>query len=282
MRELLGWYRENGRSHLPWRETRDPYRILVSELMLQQTQVPRVVPKYEAFVRRFPTLADLAAAPRQDVLALWQGLGYNSRAVRLHALARLVTHAHRGELPRTEEELRALPGIGSYTAGAVMIFAHDTPAHSVDVNVARVLRRLFFERDERPTAKDIDRLARSLVDAAPSPHDWHSALMDFGSAVCTSRNPACATCPLLARCKSKGARPDERARAQPRFAGSNRWWRGQVLKRLLERAYDEEAILRAIAPDAGDTERAALRKALSGMLEEGLIARDGDALRLQG
>ncbi|MBV8299690.1 MAG: A/G-specific adenine glycosylase, partial [Candidatus Eremiobacteraeota bacterium] len=141
---LLAWYAAHGRTHLPWRATRDPYRIVVSEFMLQQTQVERVIPLYHAFIARFPDFAALAAADAGDVVRAWRGLGYNSRAVRLHALARAVVARHGGKLPPETEALRALPGIGAYTAAAVRAFAFELDDAAVDVNVRRVIHRVAF------------------------------------------------------------------------------------------------------------------------------------------
>jgi len=134
---LLAWYRIHGRAHLPWRQTRDPYRVLVSEFMLQQTQVERVLPLFEAFVAAFPDLASLAAAQAADVVRLWRGLGYNSRAVRLHALARAVVERHGGALPSDRDALLALPGIGPYTASAVRAFAFELDDVALDTNIRR-------------------------------------------------------------------------------------------------------------------------------------------------
>lgn len=277
--ELLAWYGMHGRD-LPWRRTRDPYRILVSELMLQQTQVPRVIPKYEAFLREFPTIKALAEAPRTDVLRAWQGLGYNSRAVRLHALAKVVAEAG-GTLPTTREELLRLPGIGPYTAGAIMVFAHDKPALSVDVNVERVLRRAFFSRLQRPAKQDIERLAQELVEQSGAPHDWQSALMDLGSAICTAKDPRCSQCPLYEHCRTRGVHAEEAAKPkQGRFIGSNRWWRGQILRVLLRGPARAEALPAMVCAGATDADRAACAAALAGMVEEGIVTSTRGMLRL--
>src|SRR5499427_9332608 len=154
---LLEWYARQARD-LPWRRTRDPYAILVAEVMLQQTQVDRVIPKWHAWLERFPGLADLAAATRADAIRAWQGLGYNLRAVRLHSIARQVMDEYGGELPRSVEGLLTLDGVGRYTAGAVACFAYEQPVSMVDTNVRRVLSRVF----EVEPAK-VDRMAQSVV-----------------------------------------------------------------------------------------------------------------------
>ena len=190
---LLEWYAANARD-LPWRRTRDPYAILVSEIMLQQTQVDRVVPKWLAWLERFPTLLDLARASRADAIRAWQGLGYNLRAVRLHAIAFQVAADYGGELPRDVAGLLRLKGIGRYTAGAVACFAYEQPVAMVDTNVRRVLSRV-FGWDPRT----VDRLANSVVPAL-SAYAWSQALMDLGALVCRSRAPRCLVCPLVAEC----------------------------------------------------------------------------------
>lgn len=280
--DLLAWYETDGRHDLPWRHTRDPYRVLVSELMLQQTQVPRVIPKYRAFLKAFPTVRALAQAPRSDVLRAWQGLGYNSRAIRLHELAKAIDGR---EFPKTNAELRALPGIGPYTAGAVRIFAFDRPDLSVDVNVRRVLSRLLFAKRAIPTSDRIDALAVRFITDSGRPHDWHSALMDLGSAVCVARNPRCDDCPLRASCKSKGARPDE-ARSSPKqskFTGSNRWWRGRILRLIIDGSNDtRELPTRILGRDATPQERAACQAAIAGLVEEGIAKRERTRLALAG
>ncbi len=277
--DLLAWYRTHGRHDLPWRRDREPYHVLVSELMLQQTQVPRVIPKYEAFLASFPTVRDLADAPRSAVLRAWQGLGYNSRAIRLHELAQRIAAAD-GRFPTGRDELLALPGIGPYTAGAIRIFAYDETDLSVDVNVRRVLTRLAWRPDTRPSPAAIDALALDLIRASRRPHDWHSALMDLGSTVCVARAPVCDACPLRASCKSRGARPDERrtrtSRAAAPFLGSNRWWRGRVLALLLSHPQRTARIARLVlghAPDA--TQRTACKDAIASLIEDGIVRNAG-------
>lgn len=279
---LLSWYREHGRHSLPWRHTRDPYRILVSELMLQQTQVSRVQPKYEAFTSAFPTIGALAHASRHTVLTHWQGLGYNSRAVRFHALAKLIASGRAGKLPETRDELMALPGIGPYTAGAVIIFSQRKPSLSVDVNIERVLKRVFFTPKAAPRKAEVDALQLRLITASGKPHHWHAALMDIGSAICTARKPKCASCPLLKQCNTRGVRPDE-MRAVPkqsRFPGSTRWWRGQALKTLLQGPIKERHLLHRIKerPDADDEAR--FEAAIAAMIAEGIIERHRGDLRI--
>jgi A/G-specific adenine glycosylase len=203
-RRLRAWYRANCRD-LPWRRTRDPYRVLVSELMLQQTQVSRVVPKYEEFLGRFPTLGHVAAAPAPHVMEAWRGLGYYARARNLHRLARHVTRdGGPGALPADPTALRALPGIGAYTAGAVASFAYERRAPLVDTNVARVLRRVFAPHLKAKTgagAKALWQLAeRALPRTGRTTWTHNQALMELGALVCTARARHCARCPVRAVC----------------------------------------------------------------------------------
>lgn len=199
--DLLAWYRRAGRD-LPWRRTRDPYAILVSEFMCQQTTVTAVVPYFERWMRRFPTVTALAAAEEGDVLGLWQGLGYYSRARNLHRAAQAIVERHGGVVPDDLDALRALPGIGEYTAGAVFAFAFDRPAAVVDANVARVLARWFDVREP------IDATAgrRALRDHAlalqpgQGAGEFNSALMELGALICKPRKPVCPECPVRGEC----------------------------------------------------------------------------------
>jgi A/G-specific adenine glycosylase len=221
---LVDWYRLQARD-LPWRKTRDPYAILLAEVMLQQTQVDRVIPKWHAWLERFPTLADLANASRADAIRAWQGLGYNLRAVRLHAIACQAVAKYAGELPRSLEELMQLKGVGRYTAGAVACFAYEQPVAMVDTNVRRVLGRVFSLEPA-----DVERKAQSLVPARNA-YEWNQALMDLGATLCRARQPLCLVCPLIAECGGPRAVPRKSAQ-QGRFHGSNRYVRGRILDDL--------------------------------------------------
>lgn len=203
---LRRWFRANGRD-LPWRKTRDPYRILVSELMLQQTQVSRVVPKYGEFLATFPTLHHIARARPARVTEAWSGLGYYARARNLHALARVVTNGGRdaaGTLPPDVEALRALPGIGAYTAGAVSSFAYERRAELVDTNVARVLKRVFAPETDIKSGRGQKRawsIARQLLPRTGATTWTHNqALMELGALVCTARVARCGMCPVRTVC----------------------------------------------------------------------------------
>jgi A/G-specific adenine glycosylase len=217
-RQLRSWYRRNARD-LPWRRTRDPYQILVSELMLQQTQVSRVVVKYGEFLERFPTLAHVARAKPARVMEAWEGLGYYARARNLHRLAREVTSANGadgasvGQLPSEPEALRALPGVGAYTAGAVASFAYERRAALVDTNVARVLKRVFVPNAQIKTTKG-QRTIWGIADAIlprTGRATWtHTpALMELGALVCTARIAHCDRCPVRSYCVT-GSKPSGR------------------------------------------------------------------------
>lgn len=200
---LLEWY-ERSRRDLPWRRTRSPYAIWVSEIMLQQTRVAVVIERYQAFMARFPTLGSLALATEEEVLALWSGLGYYRRARMLHKAAQFVVDHHQGNLPRTAEELRQLPGIGAYTAAAIASIAHDERVAVVDGNVERVLCRLKgWKADGAQMRRRIEKLAAELV-SAERPGDSNQALMELGATLCSPRNPQCHACPVAADCKTQG------------------------------------------------------------------------------
>ncbi|HEV2282997.1 MAG TPA: A/G-specific adenine glycosylase [bacterium] len=199
-RRLLAWYRRNGRD-LPWRRTRDPYRVLVSEVMLQQTQVSRVIPKYREWLRRYPSLPALAAASAGEVREAWYPLGYNIRPLRLRSIARTVVRRHRGRLPRSRDGLLALKGIGAYTAGAVLSFAFGEDAAILDTNVRRVLRRVWAGEDRQVRDRALWELAERLLPRGRT-YDFNQALMDLGATVCTAKRPRCRACPLARMCAS--------------------------------------------------------------------------------
>lgn len=216
---LLEWYRQK-RRELPWRRTRDPYRIWISEVMLQQTTVKSVLPYYEAFLARFEGVDALARAREEDVLAAWSGLGYYHRARNLHRGAKHIVERHGGAFPRTLESACDVPGVGRYTASAVLSIAFDVPLPVVDGNVRRVLARLRGLRGPKwRSDAGYYRLAEELLDRE-SPGDWNQAVMELGATVCTPRDPSCATCPLSRACRARelgiqDRLPEARARRQP-------------------------------------------------------------------
>jgi len=213
-RTLLNWYAAHGRD-LPWRRTDDPYHILVSEIMLQQTQVERVLPKYDEWLKKFPSLAALAAAPVDEVTETWYPLGYNIRPRRLHAIARESVERYGGRLPSDEGTLRSFKGIGPYTAGAILSFAFRRPAAILDTNVARVLFRVFVGRGHARShamRRRLWKIAEALVPRRDA-FDFNQALMDFGATVCVARKPLCLVCPMARMCRAYPFNPEHEVRA---------------------------------------------------------------------
>jgi A/G-specific adenine glycosylase len=264
------------RPDLPWRATRDPWAVLVSEVMAQQTQVSRVVPVYRRFLFEFPTPAACASASVGHVLRAWQGLGYNRRAANLHRAAGVIVRDHGGRVPAALSELLALPGVGGYTARAVLAFAFGADVGVVDTNAGRVLSRAVAGRTIGPGE------AQDLVDSmVPSGHGWSfgQALLDLGALVCVSSPPACARCPLRRRCRwaRSGCQPPDPARGsagvsvpQARFHGSDRQGRGRLLDALRHGPVPHGG-LAASAGWPSDPARA--RRIADALVSEGLAVR---------
>jgi len=265
--------------------------------MLQQTQVERVIPLYEAFIARFPDFATLAAAEPADVIRAWRGLGYNSRAQRLHALARLVVERHGGVLPDDPHALRALPGIGAYTAAAVRVFAFEHDDAAVDVNLRRVAHRVAYGLEHPPLADDrtLDALLRAGVPAGTA-HDWNSALMDLGATLCTARAAKCLVCPLRDACAAApvdAVTLAERARAHARrtpqeaipFERTTRFLRGRVIDRLRDVASGQtlaiDALQRDLAGVVPPDRLPEIPSVVDALVREGIVARDDTAVRLR-
>jgi A/G-specific adenine glycosylase len=251
-------YRAHGRRDLPWRKTRDPYRILVSEFMLQQTQVARVAGKYEPFIERFPDFASLARAPLRDVIGAWSGLGYNRRALNLRETARVVVSKFGGRLPRRPEDLRALPGVGPATAAEIMNFAFDEPRAFIETNLRAVYIHHFFSGREKIADAEILPLVERTLDAK-NPRRWFYALMDYGVAL-------------------KKMRPDPSRRSahrarQSRFEGSDRQARGLVVKSLAKRAMSAAELAKSTGLSV-----ARIRSIVPGLVRDGLVVRRGAKL----
>lgn len=240
---LLAWWEQNHRD-LPWRHTRDPYRILISEVMLQQTQVDRVIPYYHEWLETFPTVNTLAAAPLAEVIRRWKGLGYNRRAVNLQRTAQAVVEMG-GEFPRTVPELLTLPGIGPYTAGAIACFAFEQDVPFFDTNMKRVLHRVLIGSDI-PKPNIPDRLITELAAQMLPPGNgwvWNQALIEFGAIQCSARKPLCVICPLQAECQARpvihtaiaaaGRKPGGTGEV---FEQTNRYFRGRIVDALREEA----------------------------------------------
>ena len=279
---LLGWYAANRRG-FPWRETRDPYGVAVSEVMLQQTQASRVAERFPRFMARFPSVESLASAPAAAVLAEWSGLGYNRRALLLQRTA--VTVARHG-WPRDVTGLERLPGIGPYTARAIASLAFDEPVGVVDTNVRRWLLRRFGGPDARRRLQDLsDSLAAGGEGGEIAA--WTHATMEFGATICRSRDPRCDSCPIADDCPSRGAAATVGVPRQPSLRGSDRAYRGAVLRLLSAadgHALDERTIRAGLA---GDSRRigpaldaAGWGRVIGGLERDGLAHRSGTSLRL--
>lgn len=277
---LLAWYDREHRS-FPWRGLTDPYAVLVSEVMLQQTQAPRIARRFPRFMARFPTAAALADAPTAELIAEWSGLGYNRRAIALQRAARAVV---REGWPQTVEELQRLPGIGPYTARAVASLAFGMPVGVVDTNVRRwLVRRLTVADAPRELQLAADALATALMDGRVA--NWTHATMEFGASVCRSRAPRCDACPIADGCPSRGtAVPVPVARQAP-LRGSDRAVRGAIVRLLAERGDDglaEPELRRGVEADATSPalDDARWRRVVDALTRDGLVHRAGDAVRL--
>lgn len=298
---LHAWFRRNARD-LPWRHTRNPYHILVSEMMLQQTQVERVLPHYAAFLAAFPTLEALATAPTADVIRQWAGLGYNRRAVNLQRIARIIHTDYDGVFPQTVQELQPLPGIGPYTAGAVACFAFEQDVAFLDTNMRRVLHRCLVGPDTSVPLRERDllRLAHELV----PPGDgwlWNQALMELGAVVCMAATPTCEQCPLCDHCatgrenrgqqrayQKQDSRGKRRIAERPEpFVGSNRYYRGRVVAVLRNVPAGASLSLAQLGIQVKEgychaDEAPWLRGLLNALAHDGLIEWADDEVRLPG
>ncbi len=283
---IFRWYRRHGRT-LPGRNIRDPYRILIAEIMLHQTRVSRVLEIFPKFLRRFPSLRALASARRSEVIIAWRGMGYNNRAVRIHRLARQILTHRGGELPRTLEECMVLPGIGRYTAHALLVSVYHRDLPVVDVNIHRLLSRLF--RRMETTAHllpdpEVWRLAASLVPRGRA-YAWTQALMDLGATICTARAPQCAACPVAGLCRSRDTMvpaPQLQKRQEPSRSGiPNRLHRGRIVEAL--RSSRTGLTVRQLGSRVGDHASAAptpwLRMLITALEKDGLVRVRGN-LRL--
>lgn len=301
---LLTWYASKQRN-LPWRSTSDPYAILVSEIMLQQTQVERVLPKYAQFLSLFPTLADLAAAPTADVISAWVPLGYNRRAVSLQAIARQVIAEYDGRIPDTIDELLKLKGIGRYTAGAIACFAYRKQVATVDTNIRRVLHRIFLGL-EHPTPKLNDAQMLALAEEVlpeNEAYNWNQALMDLGATICASANPQCTPCPLQESCQAyremsqyslfpsgtvlrqlrKVAEKKSSYQSQP-FTSTNRYFRGRIIDLLRSLPADHRIALDVlgtqIKSEFSPQDLPWLQQLVEGLVKDGLLDYNESGVRL--
>ncbi len=273
---LLAWGATSLRD-LPWRRTDDPWKVLVSEVMLQQTSVARVTPKFETFIEAFPAPVDLARSPLADALVLWQGLGYPRRCRNLHLAAGVIARDHGGIVPDSLDGLLALPGIGAYTARAVLAFAYRRDVAVVDTNVSRVLSRL---DGVSMTARQLQERADRLVPTGLS-WEWNQVVMDVGARICTARAPKCDACPVSEWCTWRGVGADPApasagaSRPQARFEGSDRQARGRAMRALSDGARSRSELSDAMGVDASRAERL-----LSGLINEGLVVECDEMLML--
>jgi A/G-specific adenine glycosylase len=256
-------YRQNGRHDLPWRKSNDPYRILVSEVMLQQTQVERVIPFYQNFLAAFPTLANLAKAPLSDVLKAWQGLGYNRRAKMLHQAAKKVVTDFGGVFPKTAEALDVLPGVGPYTARAVAAFAHNDDGIFIETNIRTVITHHFFPKKKKVSDEEVLKILTKVYPKGKA-REWYAALMDYGSFL-----------------KRSGVKLNARSKhytKQKTFKGSNREARGAILKELSRGSRSESRLLGLL----GDDRKTQLKEQLTKLVNEGMVCKQGRLLMLPG
>lgn len=298
--QILSWFQQEGKE-FPWRKLHreegadvivDPYVVLVSEVMLQQTQSARVALRLPEFLQLFPSVAALAAASKGDLLRAWQGMGYNRRALRLQLAAQAIMEQYSGVFPCNADQLRALPGLGDYTVAAIQCFAFGMDVPVVDVNIERVLSRLFFRchwpRQVMPPAT-IAAIAAAILPAGDA-FRWHQALMDLGSTICTARRPSCSVCPLRQACASAGIpqltlfHPDDIRTAEPTLCGiPRRFWRGKIVEALrqAEGGIAAHTLITNAAEQLGYQEKMKLKEQQEGLsilntlLQEGLVVRVG-------
>lgn len=275
---LFAWQRKNYRE-MPWRDTRDPYRIVISEIMLQQTQVDRVRTKYDEFLKKFPTAQKLAKAPLGEVLRVWSGLGYNRRARYLHECAKKITEEYGGKFPETYAELVALPGIGRSTAGALLAFSFGQDTPMIDTNIRRILIRTFFSQnmsrsdlDSRPSDKELYAFAVALIPKGKG-RMWNYAMLDLGASLCGARNHS-DECPLM---PLHGPVSDfVYKKPQKKFKDSRRYYRGQILKLLAEK----KSLRIAKLPELLSKKQSEIEGILHDLEKERLVVRIRESLSL--
>ena len=275
---IIQWYKQYGRQ-LPWRQTTNPYRILVSEMMLQQTQVDRVIPKYYAFLEKFPTVASLADAQTADVLKMWSGLGYNRRALYLQKCAQTIKQKHNGNFPETTEELLALPGLGKYTAAAVQSFANNKDVVVIDVNIERIFKRIFYGKVESAEA-----IAQHILPKNES-RNWHNALMDVGALFCSAKNPKCDFCPAKNMCAASNNKERIEATWKKKkvvpFKDSDRIVRGTILKFLTTKnGQEQDQIYKQLIEQDIKREKEKFEEIIVELEKDGLIKKEKNMLSL--
>jgi len=281
---VLDWFEESGRK-FPWREHRDPYRTLVAEVMLQQTQTGRVAPIYEEFLKKFPTVESLAHAPAMEVIKAWKGLGYNRRAVDLQRAAQMIVHA--GAFPLTSVGLRSLPGVAEYTSAALACFAFDEQVPVIDTNVRRVLVRNVLGKEPDAASPDSVRSLATKWLPVGRAYEWNQALMDIGATLCRPDAPLCAHCPLRAGCRYRATGKHRKPRArtpknEEAFEGSRRQKRGGIIDTLRAAAAQGvtlAALARVIHSKGEDRSLTWLVELLEGLERDGLVTMSESARR---
>ncbi len=268
--ELTRWFKQNKRD-LPWRDT-SPWGVMVSEFMLQQTPVNRVLPIWNQWMRTWPDPHSLAQAPKPDVIRAWGRLGYPRRALRLHESAKVISEKFGNQVPSTYEELLSLPGIGDYTASAILAFAYSQRSLVLDINIRRFFSRSIDGVETPPASiSQVERALRTELIPSKRPHVWAAATMEFGALVCTAKNPNCADCPLQGQCAWRAAGyPKSEAKPKPTFNGSDRQCRGAILNVLREQSRASFQELSLLWPDAPQFE-----KGLKTLIADGLIETTG-------
>lgn len=257
---VISFYKKHGRNHLPWRLTADPYRIAVSEIMLQQTQVSRVLEKYTEFLKIFPTVQKLAKAPLVDVLRVWSGLGYNRRAKFLHQMAQTVVAIYKGTFPETIEGLTSLPGIGSYTAGAICAFSYNKPFPVIETNIRAVYIHHFFHDKTDVTDRELFPIIERTLQKK-NPREWYWALMDYGAYL-----------------KASGIKNNAKSKhytKQTKFEGSNRQIRGAIMRELLKGTKTEAQLQKTL-----DKEKTKIQLVLKNLVKEGMIGKEKNRYRI--
>lgn len=283
---ILAWYKKQGRHDLPWRHTEDLYVIAVSEIMLQQTNVPKVIEKFKEFTENFPTVGSLARADQKTVVQNWQGLGYNRRAMYLHKMAQSVVSEYEGVFPRDVDVLRQLPGIGPYTSKSIVIFARNDDVATWDVNIIRVLRR--WRGKKEMSEKMVATWAQRFLPIGRS-RDWHNALMDFASLVCTKRSPKCDMCFLATVCRSfpdphdfVQVRRKEVGRVECGKHIPRRIYRGRIVDFLRERSGSVDVIGPVIKKDwSNEDDHIWCEEVLQGLKKDGMVKCKNNVWMLQ-
>lgn len=284
---LLKWYRKHARD-LPWRTTTTtPYEVLVSETMLQQTQASRIAELLPVFLQTYPTVHELAAASNAQILRSWKGLGYNSRALRLRDAARLIVGRHNGVVPQALVELQALPGVGPYTSSAVACFAYQQNVVVVDVNVRRVYSRWMTRRlttIDVASETEVRVFALTIIPTS-KPDDWHHAVMDLGSTICTARTPSCSSCPIAEVCPSNGTMQhvNRARRKEPHIRGEpRRIWRGRIVETLRNHPNGlmKKALVQQVFTETDDEEDALIEDVFVRLEQDNIVSIRGRRIQL--